>query len=231
MPFFKGAHSWAQLCTPAFRRRAGLDDRDAMGLVRSLGAALAEVHRQGATVVDLSENNVLVRGGSVCLIDLDSWQTAGHPPTAVTPTILSPHVPEGCFDAHTDWFAFAVLTCTLLLGIHPFKGKHPTVRGLADRMQAKLSVFDPHVRIPPVCRRPDSLPTTLRAWLDRALHHGNSGPPPLGPLPSPIARPAVASGDMHRSPASLRWVVVQPRQVFVATRTAAFEGTRCWHDD
>lgn len=231
MPFFKGAHSWAQLCTPAFRRRAGLDDGDAMGLVRSLGAALAEVHRHGATVVDLSENNVLVRGRSVCLIDLDSWQLPGHPPTAVTPTILSPHVPDGCFDADTDWFAFAILTCTLLLGIHPFKGKHPSVRGLGDRMQAQLSVFDADVRIPSICKRPDSLPTTLRAWLEQALHRGQSGPPPLGPLPNPVARTAMPPGDTHRYPADLRWVVVQPQHVFVATTTAAFEGPRCWHDD
>jgi len=119
MPFFRGAHSWAQLCTPAYRRRAGLDEKAAMGLVRSLGAALVEIHRHGVTVVDLSENNVLVRDTSVCLIDLDSWQTPDHAATAVTPSILSPHAPCGHFDADTDWFAFAVLVCTLLLGAMP----------------------------------------------------------------------------------------------------------------
>lgn len=231
MPFFRGAHSWAQLCTPAYRRRAGLDDQAAMGLVRSLGAALLEIHRQGATVVDLSENNVLVRDTSVCLIDLDSWQTPNHPATAVTPTVLSPHAPSGHFDADTDWFAFAVLACTLLLGIHPFKGKHPSVRGLTARMQAGLSVFDASVRTPSVCKPPTSLPPALRTWLESVLHRGGSTPPPLGPLPSPVAMPSPTPNDAHRYPATIRWVVVGPKGVLVATRTAAYEGANCWHDD
>ncbi len=231
MPFFRGAHSWAQLCTPAYRRRVGLDDQAAMGLVRSLGAALVEIHQHGVTVVDLSENNVLVRDTSVCLIDLDSWQTQDHPATAVTPTILCPHAPKGHFDANTDWFSFAVLACTLLLGVHPFKGKHPSVRGLAARMHAGLSVFDPSVRTPPVCKPPASLPPTLRAWLERVLHRGGSAPPPLGPLPSPVTVASRPPKDTHRYPETIRWVVVDPQRVIVATRTAAYDGTRCWHDD
>lgn len=231
MPFFRGAHSWAQLCTPAYRRRVGLDEQAAMGLVRSLGAALAQIHRQGTTVVDLSENNVLVRDNSVCLIDLDSWQTPGHAATAVTPTILSPHVRNGHFDAGTDWFAFAVLACTLLLGIHPFKGKHPKVRGLAARMKAGLSVFDASVRTPSVCKRPDTLPPPLGTWLKRVLHEGLSTPPPLGPLPSPVAAPSPTPSDAHRYPAVIRWVLATPQRVFVATRTAAYDGAQCWHDD
>lgn len=231
MPFFRGAHSWAQLCTPAYRRRVGLDDQAAMGLVRSLGAALTEIHRHGATVVDLSENNVLVRGTSVCLIDLDSWQVPGHAATAVTPTILSPHAPKGHFDADTDWFSFAVLACTLLLGIHPFKGKHPSVRGLPARMRAGLSVFDASVRTPSVCKRPASLPPTLRAWFESVLHRGGSAPPPLGPLPSPVAVAKGPAKDAHRYPATIRWVVVQPQRVLVATKTAAYDDGQCWHDD
>ncbi len=231
MPFFRGAHSWAALCTPAYRRRAGLDAQAAMGLVRSLGAALTQIHRQGTTVVDLSENNVLVRGTSVCLIDLDSWQPPGHVATAVTPAILSPHVPSGHFDAATDWFAFAVLACTLLLGIHPFKGKHPSVRGLAARMRAGLSVFDASVRTPAVCKPPQSIPPTLRAWLEQVLHQGLSTPPPLGALPSPVAALSPVPTDAQRYPDPIRWVIVEPTRVLVATRTAAYEGARCWHDD
>lgn len=230
MPFFRGAHSWAQLCTPAFRRRAGVDTSAALGLVRSLGAALAAVHAHGTLVVDLSENNVLVRGREVCLIDLDSWQTPAHPATALTPTIASPHVPEGHFDQGTDWFAFAVLTTTLLLGIHPFKGKHPRVKGLAARMKARLSVFDPAVRIPPVCRAPDSLPPPLADWLRRVLERGASTPPPLGRLPSPTRRASTPETG-RRYPGPIRWVLVEPDAAIVATETCAFVDDACWHDD
>lgn len=230
MPFFGGAHSWAQLCTPAFRRRVGLDDTAALGLVRSLGAALTEIHRHGTTVVDLSENNVLVRGTEVCLIDLDSWQTPRHRATAITPSIVSPHVPAGQFGADTDWFSFAVLVTTLLLGIHPFKGKHPTVKGLPARMKAGLSVFDPQVRRPAVCKDPASLPTALRGWLRNVLERGASGPPPLGPLPSPTPQPVLPRHG-HAYPETIRWVLVDPGRVVVATRTAAYADASCWHDD
>ena len=230
MPFFRGARSWGQLCTPAQRQRTGLDDRAALGLVQSLAAALAAVHRHGARVVDLSENNVLVRGSSVCLIDLDSWQTPDHPATALTPSIRSPHAPAGQFDASTDWFAFAVLTCMLLLGIHPFKGKHPSARGLAARMKARISVFDPAVRLPAVCRSPSSLPPSLAGWLRGVLEQGEGIPPPLGHLPSPtsaVAKPV--GGRLYPDP--IVAVLVDGNRAFVTTRTAAFEDEQCWHDD
>ncbi|MCR9160296.1 MAG: hypothetical protein ACE37F_17940 [Nannocystaceae bacterium] len=230
MPFFRGAHSWAQLCTPAFRRRAGIDDAAALGLVHSLGAALTAIHAHGSLVVDLSENNVLVRGREVCLIDLDSWQTPQHRATALTPSIASPHVPTGHFDVSTDWFAFAVLTSTLLLGIHPFKGKHPRIKGLAARMRAGVSVFDPSVRLPAVCRDPSSVPRPLARWLRSALESGASTVPPLGRLPTPTRRPAAAAQG-HRYPEAIRWVLVEPNAAIVATTTRAFEDAQCWHDD
>ena len=229
MPFFSGADAWGQLCTPAYRRRVGLTDRDALELVRSLGAALTDVHGHGITVVDLSDNNVLVRDGALCLIDVDSWQTPGHRPTAITPGIASPHAAPGVFDASTDWFAFAVLASMLLLGIHPFKGKHPQVRGLAARMRAGISVFDPAVRVPAICRSPTQLPAPLAAWLRGALERGESTPPPLGPLPSPRPNPVHPDGQHY--PGEVRDVLLAHEQVWVATRTAAFVDTRCWHDD
>lgn len=229
MPFFRDAVSWAKLSTPAFRRRVGLDERAAMGLVLSLGSALAEIHRHGVTVVDLSENNVLVRDTALCLIDLDSWQTARHRATALTPTIASPHVPPGEFDAATDWFAFAVLACSLLLGVHPFKGRHPQHKGLQARMRAKVSVFDPAVRIPGICRSPDSLPPSLATWFRAVLERGASGPPPLGALPSPKPRPRQASS--HGYPGPIREVVATGGTPWVATATAAFVGARCWLDE
>ncbi len=230
MPFFRGAHSWAQLSTPAFRARAGIDDAGALGLVRSLGAALSEIHRHGVCVVDLSENNVLVRGSAVCLIDLDSWQTPGHAATAITPTIASPHAPAGRFDAGTDWFAFAVLATSLLLGIHPFKGKHSTVKGMSERMRAGLSVFNASVRVPAMCKDPRSIPVDLAQWLKAVLERGQTSPPPLGPLPSPRPRAATPGGG-HVYPQPIRWVLVERDRVIVATRTAAYIDESVWHDD
>ncbi len=232
MPFFPGGTSWARACTPAFRRRAGLDEKAALGLVTSLAAALTEIHRHGVTVVDLSENNVLVRGGAVFLIDLDSWQTPGHPATALTSTITCPKATPGRFDAGTDWFAFAVLAATLLLGIHPFKGKHPVVKGLAARMQAGLSVFDAAVRVPAICESPEALPPPWRGWLRAVLQDGERTPPPLGSLPTPgRTRRVVQDTTPARTfPEPVRSVLVTEHETFVATETSAFDGRGAWHD-
>ncbi len=233
MPFFRGGTSWARVCTPAYRRRTGLDDRAAVALATSLAAALTEIHRHGVTVVDLSENNVLVRDTSVCLIDLDSWQTPTHPATALTPTIACPQATPGHFDAGTDWFAFAVLTATLLLGIHPFKGKHPSVKGLQARMQAGLSVFDAAVRIPAMCGDPRALPPTWYRWLRAVLQDAERSPPPLGSLPSPtpLCTRRGDTGPAFSYPEPVRGVIVAGPTTFVSTATMAFADDRLWHDD
>ena len=148
MPLATDTVSLAQLTTRAFRQRVGFDDRDALALVAAMRDALARIHAAGIVVVDLSATNVLVRRGrwTPCFIDTDSWQTPTHDATAITPTIRDPRAHGPRFDPGSDWFAFAVVTFELLVGIHPFTGKYPDVRSFSQRMRAGLSVLDPRVR-------------------------------------------------------------------------------------
>lgn len=229
MPFIADAVSWAQLCTPAFRRRARLSDAAAIRLVDALAAALHAVHGHGAAVVDLSENNVLVRRRCPHLIDVDSWQTRSFPATALTPAIACPRAAPGTFDAGTDWFAFAVLSFMLLIGIHPFKGKHPAVRGLAARMNAGLSVLDPAVRTPPATRDLRTLPPQLRDWYDAVFRDGERKAPPRANRPAAAPPPRAPSLRLiHRYPAPTRHVMVDRGCIFAATATAAFQRDQPW---
>lgn len=187
MPLAVDTVSLAQLTTRAFRRRVGFDDDDAFALVTALRDAIARIHAAGFVIVDLSPNNVLVRRGSwtPCLIDTDSWQTPDHDATAVTPSIRDPLAPAGPrFAPGSDWFAFAIVTFELLVGIHPFKGRHPRVHRLSERMRKGISVFDPHVRMPRVCASLDVIPSPLRAWYRDVLEHGDRSPPPGVTAPS-----------------------------------------------
>ncbi|MCA9548175.1 MAG: hypothetical protein KC613_27415, partial [Myxococcales bacterium] len=173
-----GAHPLCRLFNKGFRQRHGLTPKHDALIAEALRQALAHVHAHGVLVVDLNELNVLVGAGfqSVSLIDVDSWQTPGHPATAILDSVRDRHATR--FDVGTDWFAWAVITCQLFLGVHPYKGSHPTLKGLDARMQANASVFDPQVKCPPAARPLGSIPADLRAWYEAVFQRGLRTPPP-----------------------------------------------------
>lgn len=178
MPFIADATPLARLATGSFRRRNGIDEAQVIGALDALRQAIAAAHAQGVHIVDLNPYNVLVTAGAtdVVVIDADSWQTPSHPATAVLDAVRDRHATA--FDARSDWFAFAVVAAWTLLGVHPYKGTHPTVSGLDARMTANASVFDDQVRRPPSARDPADLPATIRGWLEAVLHRGDRTPPP-----------------------------------------------------
>lgn len=156
---------WMQLVPKATRTRLGIDRDAALRLCERLQQVVSGLHARGIAVVDLSGANVLVdvRRREPYLIDLDSVALPGFAATAITPQITDP-LAGGRFGAASDWFALAVLAFELLVGIHPFRGTHPSVVGLSARMAAGLSVLDPQVRVPPVCDDPKTLPPELLRW-------------------------------------------------------------------
>ena len=180
MPFIADATPLARLATGSFRRRHGIDDAQVVGTLDALRQAIVAAHAQGVHIVDLNPYNVLVTAGAtdVVVIDADSWQTPSHPATAVLDAVRDRH--SATFDSGTDWFAFAVVAAWTLLGVHPYKGTHPTVKGLDARMTAHASVFDDAVRRPPSARDPADLPATVRGWLEAVLHRAErTAPPPF----------------------------------------------------
>jgi hypothetical protein len=176
---------WAQLVPRPSRARFGVDDRQALALVERLRERVLGLHAVGIAMVDLHGWNVLVdvRRREPWLVDLDGAQTPSFPATAIAAHIADPHAPTGVFGPATDWFAFAITTFELLCGIHPYRGTHPRVQTLADRMRARLSVLSPDVRVPPSCTPVDSLPHVWQDWYRGVLEAGVREPPPSSSSP------------------------------------------------
>ncbi|MCA9488920.1 MAG: hypothetical protein KC621_03335, partial [Myxococcales bacterium] len=140
---------------------------------------------------DLHEGNVLLdERREPVLIDVSSWQLPGWPATAIQDTVRDRHATG--FERGTDWFAFAVTTLQLLLGVHPYRGTHPTVKGLEQRMIRRLSVLRPEVRLPPVAWPTDVVPPRWLDWYRAVLDGTERCAPPSGDAggtgwtPSPV---------------------------------------------
>jgi hypothetical protein len=175
MKFLPSAWTLAELVPSAFWKRHGLGPADAQAIAVRLHDAIAAVHAAGCCVGDLSAANVLVERGSLRphLVDTDSFQTPRFSATAITPEIRDPRARGGRFDAGSDWFAFAVLAFELFTGLHPFKGRHPTVKGMTARMDAGISALQDEVRKPAAWRGLSGVPAAWVEWF-RAVLEGST---------------------------------------------------------
>lgn len=190
MRYVPDAWPLCRLFTRAFRDQHGVRMATRVRLVGRMARTVAALHAAGVVVVDLSEMNALVGPAfdTVWFIDADSYQTPSYPATALADHVRDRHAEPGVFDAATDWFAFAVVSFQLLVGAHPFRGTHPTVKGLDARMRANLSAFDPAVTLPPCCEPVANIPPRLRAWYEAVFELGERTAPPLDiSVPEPAA--------------------------------------------
>jgi hypothetical protein len=216
LPFIARAVPLASLVARTARARHGIDFPAALGLMARLQEAVTHCHAKGIQIVDLNSMNILVRTGGtepeLFLIDVDSWQSPTHAATALQDAVRDRRAPAGVFSAKTDWFSYAVVALQFLLGVHPYKGKHPRLHGLEARMSAQVSIFDPDVRVPPVCGDMSALPERWRNWVERVLQTDYREPPP--PLLAP-AHPVPDARVFHEN----RMKLDPPRGPWVLTRT------------
>lgn len=218
MPHVAGATTLCQLVPRAFRDRRGVQSQDIRALVQSLRQGVQHVHEAGAVVVDLNEMNLLVRPPwrQVFFIDVDSYQTEHYPATALMDSVRDRQSTDG-YSTATDWFSFAIVSFMLFVGIHPYRGKHPTVKGLDARMRANLSVLDSQVRLPAAAYPLQSIPDGYRQWYERVLQGGHREPPPerVGAPCTSVARP------VHARPVAAQVRIVE-RARLDGTITAAW---------
>jgi hypothetical protein len=184
------AHPLCRLFPPAFRKRVGLGPDAMLALVERLREGICHVHANGILVVDLNEMNFLVseRFDDLYFIDVDSYQTPSFAATALMESVRDHHATA--FSTGTDWFAFAVVSFQLFVGIHPYKGKHPSLKTLAERMKANVSVLDRDVRVPAACLSFDTIPRAYRDWYEAVLERGARVPPPAGAAAVAVSVPA-----------------------------------------
>lgn len=181
MRFVTDTHALCQLFTRTFKERNGVEPQTALELVRGMQQTVKNVHRSNILIVDLNEMNFLVNNKftEVYFIDVDSYQTKHYPATAIMPSIRDWHTPLGKFTEESDWFSFAIVAFQMLIGIHPYKGKHSKVKNMEDRMRQNISAFNNDVRLPKVCYPLNIIPQGYRDWFKAVLEDGKRVAPPL----------------------------------------------------
>jgi len=189
-----------QLFTKAFRKRNGITHDMIWELVRDMEKTTRFIHSKGVLVVDYNELNFLVDKNfkEVYFIDVNSYQTPSYPATAIMESIRDRHCGNK-FSELTDWFSFGIVSFQLMIGIHPFKGKHPNFldpkTSMDERMKANISVLNPAVSYPQGATQPFSvIPDAYMQWYKAIFDGGKRLPPPgVGSGVIIIATPVVQS--------------------------------------
>lgn len=179
MDYHADTDALCKLFTKAFRQRNNIQPDQTAHQVKIMRDTVAHVHSHRILIVDLNEMNFLVKTPAfddVFFIDVDSYQTPSWPATALMESVRDRHT-RG-FSELTDWFAFAIVTFQMWIGIHPYKGKHPTITTLDERMLRNISVMNKDVSVPAVCYPFDVIPHRQRDWYYAVFERGERCPPP-----------------------------------------------------
>ncbi len=183
MRFVADTHALCQLFTKAFKERNGVSPEAVIRLVQGLRQGVSDVHASNVLIVDLNEMNFLVEKDfkEVYFIDADSYQTRNFPATALMDSVKDWHA-KGKWTTGSDWFSFGIVSFQLFAGIHPYKGKHPTINSIAERMQKNISVFNAEVSVPRMVPSFDVIPEVYRAWYKAVFETGQRLAPPVDML-------------------------------------------------
>jgi serine/threonine protein kinase len=181
MPLVKNTYALCQLFPKAFRQRENLDHKKMFQLIKKLQELVKHCHDNKILIVDLNELNFLCsqQFDEIYAIDTDSYQTPSFPATAIMDSIRDRHSPN-VFNEGTDWFSFAITSMQLFLGIHPYKGKHPSIKDIDSRMLKNISILNKDVSVPPVCYDFSIIPPNYMKWYEAVLEQGKRLPPPFG---------------------------------------------------
>jgi hypothetical protein len=201
-------HPLCKLFTKAFKQRYNLDPNDVIALVQGMRETMEFIHSKDVLVVDVNELNFLVSNDfdTVYFIDVDSYQTPHFPATAIMDSIRDRH--SDTFDEGTDWFSWGIITFTMMTGVHPYKGKHPTIKGLDARMIENASVLGTSVKVPAICPRfEEVIPSNYLSWYKHVFEQGGRVAPPVDlvaslQLSTPIVRTIAGTDNFDIIPVS-----------------------------
>ena len=177
-----------KLFTSKFQKDNNIINDQIIELIQNIKKTTETIHAHKCLIVDGNELNYLVKPNFVTplFIDVNAWKTASYPPTAIMPSIRDWTSDE--FNEITDWFSFAIVAFQLLIGIHPFKGKHKSYRknDFINRVKDRVSVFNSGVSLPPTTRDFNLIPSRYKDWFYKIFENGDREPPPQ--LPGEIGK-------------------------------------------
>lgn len=176
------------LFTTSYITRNSISLQSTQILVQRLMETAEFIHSKNILIVDANELNFLIRKDThteLFCIDTDSYQTPKHKATAIMPSIRDYTTSK--FTELTDFYSLGILSFQLFTGIHPYKGKHPTLKTMEDRCKAHVSVFNKDVGTPPSVRDFNNIPTNYLAWYQDLFEKGQRTPPP-GMISAPQMR-------------------------------------------
>lgn len=181
-------YSLSRLVTNDFRNQHNIDEKTILSIVQQMRETFEYIHSKNCLIVDGNEMNYLVSEDfkNVYFIDVDSYQTKTSPANAYSVSTLDPAIAKtNKFSQASDWFIFGVVSCTLLLGIHPFKG---TYKGLSlnikkgdvkTRMEKMRSIFNKTVSVNSAVRNFNIVPNHYREWFTKLFETTDRSLPPL----------------------------------------------------
>lgn len=180
MIYIDESEALCKLFTKSYKIRKNISPDMIMNLVRIMQNTVKHIHKNNILIVDLNEMNFLTNAkyDNVYFIDVDSYQTPGYPATALMESIRDRHSTPNQFNQGTDWFAFAIVSFQLLIGIHPYKGRHPKYNNIDQRMENNISVFNGNVTVPKICFPINSIPNIYRDWYKSIFEDGLRDIPP-----------------------------------------------------
>jgi serine/threonine protein kinase len=178
----KNSFALCQLFTRAYKERNKIDFDILSKLVLLMKNGISHCHDNGVFIVDLNEMNFLVSNklDQLYFIDVDNYQTKSYNCMALMDSIRDRHCDYNKKQNNdlTDWFSFGIVAFQMFIGIHPFKGKHPNIKNLDDRMNNNISVFNKDVKMPKTIYPFDVIPEPLKIWFKSIFEDGLRIPPP-----------------------------------------------------
>lgn len=181
MRFVDDTEHLCKLFVSNFKQDNNITPEMVVALVKGMQDTLHEIHKTGVVVGDYNEMNFLVdRAFAVPYhIDTDSYQTKSFKCSAIMDSVRDRKFPFGTFTSESDWFSWAIVTCQLYTGIHPFKGKHPNFKpnDFDGRMKAGVTIFDKDVTVPKFVNLA-AIPQRHIDWYKAVFINGDRTPPP-----------------------------------------------------
>lgn len=185
MKFVPDTFTLCQIFTKAFRTRNNITPDMVIKLVQQMQGVINGIHSNSILLVDLNELNFLLSQNfkDVWFIDVNSYQTPNYRATAIMDSIRDRHCQNNQFTTGTDWFSFAIVAFQMLIGIHPFKGRHPKFTdprtAMDQRMLQNVSVLNTEVTYPQgACQPLTNIPQVYLDWFIAVFEKGLRVAPP-----------------------------------------------------